>query len=701
MYSQAKIWIFFFCTLCIQLGWAQDAPPDTSKVEQIIVDHSDIGEYITEGDRQIQLLMKSERQVELRQGDTYMYCDTAIIEKNDVVAYGNVIIQQGDSLNVFADSLVFIGDAKVADFFGDVVLETGEQKLFTQELNYNLNTKLATYYSGAMLTNEQTQLTSKRGYYYVDQEEAFFKDSVVVIDEEFNLQADTLQFNTNTKVATFLGPTLIQQDSAKIYCEAGFYDTANKRAEFTQNAQYVKGEQQATAKKIRYEGDVEQVILEGEAQFVEGTKIANADVIRYDDVNELTFLEGNAIYQDEDQYIESDKIQYDTQNESVKTQGRSKILDDAQILIADEIDYDNASEIGIAQGNVYWIDTVEQITIQCENAFYDKNEDYLKATGGRPLMTTLIDGDTLYLAADTLISFRPEEQPDTTLTLLDSVALDSLQQIQLDSTLLVTPNGISSDSIDLAIDSVSVSSDSIAQGKNEDARSLTAIRNVMIYKSNMQAVCDSLTYNTADSLFQFYEDPIIWSDTSQFYADVIHMQLANEKLDKILLYNNSFVINSADEIFFNQIKGRDIIAYFIDDEIRRVKVDGNAESVYYALDEVQAYVAVNKTVCSEMMLFFGNNEIERINFFKKPTATMYPMRDADHEALELPGFFWETKSRPTSVEYLLQPSIVVEEIEKLSEDDKSESDAEGGSEAGQGIESPEEKIEKKENTETE
>ena len=89
----------------------------------------------------------------------------------------------------------------------------------------------------------------------------------------------------------------------------------------------------------------------------------------------------------------------------------------------------------------------------------------------------------------------------------------------------------------------------------------------------------------------------------------IHMQLANDQIDRIYLYQDAFILNSPDELFFNQIKGRDIVAYFVDGEVRRVKVDGNAESVYYALDEAKAYVAANKTVCSEMLLFFGNNTL--------------------------------------------------------------------------------------------
>ena len=707
MSSIKKILFLIHCLVLVSLAQltAQVTPdppapetPDTTEQKPVIVDHSDIGEYIQEGGRQIQMLMKVDRQVELRQGDAFMYCDTAIIEENDVVAYGNVIIQQNDSINVFADSLVYLGNERIADLYRGVVLESGEQRLFTEVLKYNLDTKVATYFTGAMITTEETQLTSKRGYYYVNEKEAFFKDSVVVINDEFTLQADTLKYDTETKVATFLGPSLIRQDSAKIYCEAGFYDTANKRAEFTKNAQYQKGEQEATALVIRYEGADDQIILEGNAQFKEGQKEATADVIRYDDKQDLIFLEGNAVYQDETQFIEADKIEYDSKSESVKTDGRSRIVDENQILIADKIDYDNNTQLGIATGNVFWVDTVEQITISCENAEYDRTTDYLKATGGRPLMTTLIDGDTLYLVADTLISYRPAAIVDTIQT-LDSIQLqnDSLNTTVLDpipiDTVKIEVLELDSLQVDtLQIDTLLV--DTLLQEPDPNARNLIANRNVMVYKSNMQAVCDSLTYSTADSLFQFFVNPIIWSDTSQFYADVIHMKLADNKIDRILLYDNSFIINSPDEVFFNQIKGRDIVAFFEEDEIRRVKVDGNAESVYYALDDSKAYVAVNKTVCSEMMLFFGNNEIEQINFYRQPKATMYPMNQIDHETLELAGFYWETKKRPASVADLRKPVLVVEPVETVEKTDDMEETKDmeetEGLEEGEGLEETEE-----------
>jgi hypothetical protein len=187
---------------------------------------------------------------------------------------------------------------------------------------------------------------------------------------------------------------------------------------------------------------------------------------------------------------------------------------------------------------------------------------------------------------------------------------------------------------------------------------LIAFPDVRVFKSDLQAICDSLIYSTKDSIFRFFEQPVIWSDTSQFLADTIQMSLKNKKIDRIFLTNKSFILNSPDQIYFNQIKGKNIIAYFQEGNLRRMEVEGNAESVYYALDEAKAYVGVNKTVCSRMVLLFGDNEVEKIKFYTQPTAKLEPMQQADHNALKLEGFNWVIEKRPLSVQDLLKPRLI-------------------------------------------
>ncbi len=568
------------------------------KKSQVKVDFSDTFEYLQgDGSNKNTVRQKFRGNVKLRQDSVLMFCDSAIITDNIfVVAMGNVVIKQGDTTSAFCDSLLYRGDTKKATLYSNVSLVNGSQKLFTERLDYDLSTKTATYFEGATMTNNSTQLSSKRGYYYVKNDEVFFRDSVVVIDPDFSLRSDTLKFNTKSRVVFFLGPTLIKTDSSQIYCEDGFYDTKNEQAEFRKNAQYRSGAREAVADTMNYNGRKKEYDLKGNARFTDKNQEAIADRIRYEQNKNKYYLSGNATYRDSTRNIASEEIIYDRKNQVYSTKGRSRISDPPQILEADAVAYAQEKGTGVATGNVIWQDTSANLTIISERADYNRATNYLKAVGGkegRPLLITKVDVDSMYLSADTLL------------------ALQTIDTLTKDTT-----------------------------------RTLFAHHRVRIYKSNLQAVCDSLTYITTDSTFHLFEDPIVWSDTSQFVADTINILLKNNAIDRVFLLSNSFIVNSPDEIFFNQIKGRDITAFFDSTELRRMDVQGNAEAVYYARDDKGGYIGVNKTIASEMLLHFGNNQIDNIRFYDQPKSEILPMKQAKHEELKMPGFRWETRFRP-------------------------------------------------------
>ncbi len=591
----AILFLGFVYLLPAQTTLVVEEATDTTKPEKVVVDHSNLFQMFTEAEEEVWYLKGD---VQLRQGNTFMSCDTAIlfVDENNVIAYGNVLIQQGDSLAVYADSLFYNGNEKIADLFGNVSLTSEDQQLFTEQLRYDMETRVATYFTGATLTTDSTQVTSRRGYYYVSTREAFFKDTVFVVNEKFSMVCDTLKYNTETKLATFLGPTRIDQNKSKIYCESGFYNTSTQNAKLFDNAQFVKEDQQGTADTIIYDGNLDEVIMEGNAKFKEKDKNATADRIVHEEKTGNTRMEGNAIFDSEDQHIESPIIIHDKEKETYITAGRSTVIDGTSILKADSINFDDAAGLGYAQGNVVWVDTAEQITIVCEEADYQKDTDYILARGGRPLLITIVDEDSLFMTSDTLVSLRANPE-------------DSM-------------------------------------------RTIRAYNDVRIYKTDLQGICDSLEYSTEDSIFYFYQDPIIWSDTTQFMADTMQIQMSDNKIDKIYLQDNSFIINSPDGFFFNQIKGKKIVAFFEEDELDRMKVEGNAETVYYILDEEDSYVGVNKTLCSEMLLYFGDNNVKKIHYYNKPTGNYAPLDKINQGDFILEGFQWEIKKQPKSFEDL-------------------------------------------------
>ncbi|MEQ1743899.1 MAG: OstA-like protein [Saprospiraceae bacterium] len=579
-------------------------PPPQDTSGKIKVESSILGEYFLRDGRYVQ---KLSGKVRLRQENTLVFCDTAILDGDDARLIGNVLIEQGDSVRIFSDSALYYGNTRESDLFGEVVLINGRQELYTSRLHYDLANKVATYVEGATLTNGKSQLTSTRGRYDVNEKMVYFKGDVLATDPEFTMRTDTMAFNTETQMVRFVAPTLISQQNSKVYCENGFYDIENNFAVFDGNPQYERDGQRGRSRKMRYNGSSKEYILEGEAHIEEpaANRIVDADVIRYNTETEKAVFVGNVDYRDSTQAITGHEVRYDSRNKQYQLSGRGRISDPPNIIEADSINFNDELGNGVALGSVVWQDTANDYTLLAHRMDYNKVSSYLHAYGafgdpgvtGRPLMKSVIDRDTLYMSADTLTSFKPDSA--------------------------------------------------------SDARLLLAYRDVRIFKKDLQAVCDSLTYNSADSIFHFFKLdtlPLIWSDTSQFSADTIRMALRDNKIHQIWLRQNALVVNSSDERMFNQIKGRNNTVFFEDNQARQMLVEGNAQALYYALDDKRAYVGVNESECSEMRLFFENNQVTDIKFYTQPKGKFIPMKQAGtKESKKLEGFFWERDRRPRSV----------------------------------------------------
>jgi len=226
----------------------------------------------------------------------------------------------------------------------------------------------------------------------------------------------------------------------------------------------------------------------------------------------------------------------------------------------------------------------------------------VKAYGGRPLLIYPSETDSLFLVADTIFSFE-----------------------------LINPS--------------------------DTQRITKAYYNVLIYRNDFQAVCDSLTHQTMDSTFRMMYDPIIWMDTTQLTGDTIDAILKDGSISSAFIRQNAMVLTSPDYIYFNQMKGREITAGFEEGSLREVRVYGNAEALYFAMDQDDAYVGVNKSESAEIRINLKDNAVERIRFFGKPTNNLTPMHKATEGDFRLEGFNWRDELRPQSLEYILKGTL--------------------------------------------
>ena len=179
-----------------------------------------------------------------------MKCDSAhyFPDKNQVIAFSRIHIEQGDTLDITGAYLFYDGTTEQAYMNDNVELVDKETHLFTNSIKYDVKNEIAQYTDSGRIINGKNKLTSHIGVYYVSQSLFHFKDSVKIVNPDYVMKADTMDYNTKTETAFFTGPSEMKGDSIYLYCEKGWYDTKNKTTRIWKNAsidnmkQLVKGD---------------------------------------------------------------------------------------------------------------------------------------------------------------------------------------------------------------------------------------------------------------------------------------------------------------------------------------------------------------------------------------------------------------------------------------------------------------------------
>lgn len=536
--------------------------------------------------------------VKLRHDSTYLFCDTAYLFGLHVDAVGNTSIVQGDSLKIFADTLGYNSQTGIAWLIGRVLLLNGDQELYTDRLRYDTRTRIATYEHGAWLSRTDTRIFSINGTYDVSNRLVWFKDSVLVQSPEFRLKADSLGYDVEQERTLFAGPTRIKLDQADLYCESGYYSLRDEVGLFKQNAQFADTAKQAIGDQIFYNrktGSIRLIGNERPAEYREKERLALGDTLQYNERTGDFRIRGSAELYDGEQALEAEGIDYNTRTERFSTLGRSTLKDGSQTLEADRVYNADSSDLVFVKGSVLLSDSVNKFDLRCDSAIFQKSRSYFSAMGRPPVLRFAMDSDTLYLIADRIVSERTE----------DSIA----------------------------------------------TRRIRAYPHVFLYKSDMQAVCDSASYEMADSSFTLFRDPVVWSDSTQFTSDTLAIKLSGNRVDSILLLRNALIIKPVlGDRHYDQIKGRNIYTKLEQGAPQHMIVSGNAQTVYYPQDEEGRFIGVNTSECSEMVLLFAERQIRDIFYLRTPKSEMKPMGEARHEELRLEGFHWREAERPSGFE---------------------------------------------------
>ncbi|MEP6615719.1 MAG: OstA-like protein [Ginsengibacter sp.] len=606
--------IFFFTLLFFVKSYcfAQVPAHDTLRVIEII-------RGLSMREKTIDSLTRIETiagNVLLREGATKFSCDSAIINRklNTLEAFGNVHINDADSLHTYAQYVKYVGSERVAYLKKDVRLTDGKGTLLSQELVYDLKAGIGKYHNGGKVVNGNTTLTSTEGTYYADTKDVLFKKNVDLIDPKYKIKADSLLYNTNSKVVTFTGPTYIKSKEANIYTTEGTYDLKNGNAFF------------------------------GSRTLIKDTsgRVYQANRIAMEDKSGQAQLEGNAIIRDSANgvVVTANIIFINRNNSFLATQK-------PVMIIQQEKDSIYISADTLFSG--FTTRASKDDSIVQKKRDLKKSDAPAAPVAGRDSVkedTTLHTPGRITKINSPVISGRDSMEAEK-IRILPVPVKDTTRKINVASMAITDTSDSGTTGRKVIMDTVRKTRIISLNKKDSSTRYFLAFHHVRIFNDSLQSVCDSLFYSAEDSTFRLFQDPVVWSGESQVTGDTIYLFTKNKKAERIYVFENGMIINKSSNNFYNQIAGRTINGYFKEGVINYVRVRGQkAESIYYAQDKDSAYIGMNRATGDVIDMYFIKNQLNKVKFVNDVHGIMHPMNQIPEDQRFLKNFKWLDKRRP-------------------------------------------------------
>lgn len=414
----------------------------------------------------------------------------------------------------------------------------------------------------------------------------------------------------------------------------------------------------------------------GHVQIIDSVDPVNiaSDYLEYDGNSRIAKLRNNVVMKDDSVTLYTDHLDYNRNTKVGNYFKGGRLVDLNNDLKSLEAFYDTETKQARFYQDVYMKN--QDFELETDTLFYN-TESSLSETMGYTKAET-VDGDTLKTATGLLynkkelyaeiyqgyisnVSYYVEADTifadDKNLTYRAS---QNIKMISKEDSLTIygnkgTYNKLSKDAIvyDQAYlrkmlegDSLFISADTLySNQRDEGNKFLTAYHGVKMFKSNMQGVADSVSYNFSDSTIYMFNEPAIWAQDSQITADSINIEVVENQIDKMNLSQNSFVISKDTLGNFNQVRGRNMEVYFDDGFISKTMVNGNGESIYYIYEATGA-LSMNKTKCSNMAIYFRQNSVEEIRTYTEVDGQIKPELEIAPIDTKLRGFEWMEGARP-------------------------------------------------------
>src|SRR5690554_1957232 len=527
------------------------------------------------------------------------------------------------------------------------------------------------------------------------------------------LGANSLKFDKKLGLDAqrLLGNVRFKHQGALMYCDSAYlYNSSNSLDAFG-NVRVVQGDTLTlNSDKLYYDGDTQYVKVRDQVTLQDQDMKLTTHTLDYDrKTGKAVFFDRGIITstQNDNKLISCEGI-YDSNNSFFYFRD-SVVLENPDYRVeTDTLNYGNLSEVAYFQGPTFIFS--DENTIYCENGWYDTKSDVSQFNENAYLNNgkQILSGDSLWYSRNDGIGRAYENVAIIDTTERINIYGDYGEYFELLGKTLITGHAelVQYDDLDslyLHGDTLLAVSDSIAGDK------LYAYHNVKFYRTDMQGSADSVVFDQRDSLIHMLTNPILWADDLQITGDTIQIKSMNGVVENLFVFNNAFMVNKIDTVMYNQIKGKRLTGYFHENELYKVLINGNGQSLYYAAEEKQvkvsaaeakkragrnhlksdsihasdslaapnieaqaadsvlireqSYMGVNKAICSNIAIYLNQNQVQRIVFLNQPDGTFFPLEKFPEDEYFYDGFTWQEERRPLKREDIFIKNKPIETTE--------------------------------------
>lgn len=434
--------------------------------------------------------------------------------------------------------------------------------------------------------------------YLYQQENSFEAFSNVRMEQGDTIfvYGDYLHYNGNTRLARLRENIRMEDRTSTLFTDSLDYDRAANLGYYFDGGMLVDEENELTSYWGQYSPDTKVALFSDSVKLVNEDYIIYADTLKYNTETKFADILGPSRIVSDSGYVHTSRGWYNTATDDSKLLDRSEVYsnDGMKVLIGDTILYNRHTGIGEVFGDMFLEDKAQKAILRGDYGYYEEKTEYGIATG-KAYAIDYSQADSLFVHGDTLIMIT------------DSIYRD-----------------------------------------------VKAFYNVRFYRSDIQGVCDSLHYASADSILYMIGKPgmlgtpVIWNENNQILGNQIDIFLNDSTIEKAIVRDHAVAIQDRmEEDQFNQLSGRDMTAFFRNGDVYHVLVEGEAVSLYYTVQEDSTMIGLNRMESPYLEIDIENNQITKLKTYSATSGVITPLPLLKPEDTRLKGFVWFDYLRPS------------------------------------------------------